>query len=699
MNNTELNLTQILSTTTPKTFKQTLKKELTTKLPENEHSTTYDQIALYLYQNEQFDYALKSWELGVESVTTCEDEVEKFELFKNYGLTLNSYGGDYKNAIRFLQKANAISKNHIDILFGLSRAYFNLTDFIQAEIYANEALEASLRLDGFEQVRATINLGDIMLEKRVLDKAEAYYHKGLAIALRESDGEQLLRATLFMNLGTCYKRKFLYDKALEQYREAKVIYEMGFEYELAELYINIATVLTKQMRFDDAVRFLKSSGNYFLGIGHTHNALTAYLNLGRVEQDRAEYRKSIEYFDQAIALSEENENFLGSYILLLYLKANSLYDLKEIKSASTIYEEALELAILTDNIDMIGSIKNGISAIKSYYKQFDEALAIYQENLKTFKKTGNIEELLATYTNLGLLYDEMGYFQDAYETYEKALEMIRPYDLAYLEISILINQAELLQNFLKYSEALEQYNHILDKLAYFDNDDYLAKVYHNMANILEVTMRFDEAIAYTNRAMKLREEMGATNFASFYNILAQSHEGLKDKQQARKFYHLALESVVKEYHKHGIMVNYALFLINLERAYDKAITYLQQSKSYFEKYNFIEPLIAVYDNLAKAYSYKKEEKKAIDHYKHSLALGEDVLLSRIDREELHLAHRVNFEYSYQYLIELLLRTGAINEAYWYFEKFKSQTFRKMLASSYSVETHEALKFDEVKAHF
>jgi tetratricopeptide (TPR) repeat protein len=687
MSEIEINLEKILATATPQTFKQELKKEIDLVVPKEQKTTTYQQIAQYLYIEEQFFYAIESWKLGIENIDNCIDKLEVYEIYKNYGLALNTYIGDYLSSIKYLNKANKILDEvdidnidieKIEIVFGISRAYLNLDDLINAEIFAKDALEISIKLDNFEKIRAYLNLADVMLEKNQLDKAEYYYQKGLSLA---KDKEQIvLKAVLFMNLGTLYKRLFNYKKALDYYKQSKEIYEsIDFYYETAEVYINMATVLAKMIRYDDAIKLLESAKDYFVAIGHTHNSFTAYLNLGRVEQDRANYQKSIEYFDKAIEICRDNDNFINNYILLLYLKGNSFYDLKEIEKASKLYNQALSLVQNIDDKSLEASIKNSISAIHSYYKEFDKALEIYQKNIIIFEELGDIEELIATYTNLALLYDEIGYFQESYLTYQKALNLIKEYDLKYLEVSILINQAELFQNFLKYNEALEQYNTILDKLKYMDNDYYIAKVYHNMANIFEVTMRFQDAIKYANLAMELKKSLGENKFLSIYSILARAYDGLGDIENSEKFYKLAFECNDLEYNKYSLLVNHSLLLINHKKDYNKAIKELKEAEKYYKNQNAIEPIVAIYDNLGMAFHKKGDIKRAIQYYKLSLDIGENFLLKRISREDLHMSHRVNFEFTYQKLIQLFLQINDINEAYRYFEKFKSQTFRKILS--------------------
>jgi len=683
-----LDLQQIIDESTIDTFKHNLKIALNTIVPSNQQSAIYLQIALNLYQQEQFDYAMKTWQLGIETVTLDCDNKQQFELFKQYGLALNSYKGDYNGAIFYLQKAQSlldknqtVSEDNLEIIFGISRAYFNLNQLSKAENIAKKALKIALVLDNFNQIRAYLNLGDIALEENKLTKAKDFYQ--IALKQAQSKEEIVLKAVLLMNIGVLYKKQFLYDDALMHYNQAKEIYEkIEFNYELSELYLNIGIVLAKKMHFDDAILLIKSANEYFINIGHTHNILVSYINLGRVEQDRANYKKSIEYFDKGLKMCENDHNFLSSYTLLLYLKGNSLYDLKKIKTAEILYQKALILATKNKDISQAASIQNALAAIESHNNQFVKALAIYQDNLEIFTQLNDIEELIATYTNLALLYDDMGYFQQSHQTYQKALVLLAPYNLEYLAISLQINQAGLFQNFLQYNKAIKQYNDILSKLEYMDNDYFLIKVYHNMANLLEITSRFKEAIKYTHLSITLKKSIGDENLASAFGILARANEGLKNTKKAEKYYQLAFKKSENSYHKYGSYINYALFLINTQSDYKNAIIYLTQAKKYFERENAIEPLIAIHDNFAKVFHQQNLLQKAIFHYKKSLQLGENILLDRISIEALHLTHRKNFLHTYQNLIELFLQNKEINDAYIYLVKFKSQTFRKIFASKY-----------------
>ena len=67
-----------------------------------------------------------------------------------------------------------------------------------------------------------------------------------------------------------------------------------------------------------------------------------------------------------------------------------------------------------------------------------------------------------------------------------------------------------------------------------------------------------------------------------------------------------------EYHKYGVLINYFLLLINQKQEYNRAFKELKMAEKYYKKQNAIEPLIAIYDNLAKAYYKKENLQKAIN---------------------------------------------------------------------------------------
>jgi tetratricopeptide (TPR) repeat protein len=369
---------------------------------------------------------------------------------------------------------------------------------------------------------------------------------------------------------------------------------------------------------------------------------------------------------------------------LYYNRANLFQSWKEYDKALNDYNKAINYAEEQNDTSMEASIKNGLAGIEADQGNIEQAEKLYQEILATFVEENNIEEIVATYTNIALLYDARGMYQLAEKAHREALNLARTVEIPQLEISVLINLAEMFGTIANTHKAIELYNEALEILSMYDNDDLLSKCYLNLANLYEPLSEFDLAIKYAKLALELKEKLGQKkSLYVIYNALALSNDGLKNIQEAEKYYNKALTEAKNHdlTNYYGILVNYGLFLFNLKEDTNAAIECYDKAKTYFEKQQHSEILIAINSNYAMLYQAQADNQKAIIHYNKVLEYA-DRLLSFIEDEEIMMQYRVNFEHIYQNLIELYIDENNYSEAFYYLEGVKSRTFSKILSSKY-----------------
>jgi len=684
--NNQIDIQNLISTSTKETFKNNLKEIVEKNVPIGERLTLYNYIATDVYSQGYRNYGIDSWELGLEYLDVEEiDHILKADLLKTYGLAWMELS-QFDLAEEYLHKSleylnggdNGIL---IDIYFGLSIVYKYLVDIPKAIEYSKKATQIAKKInDDFEISRAYLNSANLFVKINKNSKAKKYY----CLALKYANLDEV-RSNIYMNLGLLYKNSFEYKEAEKMYKKAeKIFFELEMVNEIFELYINYGTLYSKLARFDEAEEYLTKSLEYFEQIEDSYNSVVCYLNLGRVEQDRANFYKALEYFNYAIELSNQDTNLVSMVSLLYYSRANIFYSLKEYSKAVKDYEIAQNYAIKQSDRAMEASIKNALAGIEADNGNIEKAEALYQEIIEVFEEDNNIEEIVATYTNIALLYDKKGMYQLAQKAHEKALKLARDVKIVVLEISILINLAELYATVVAIEKAINLYNEALELLSYYDNDDLLSKCYLNLANIYESTTEFKRAIKYGKLALGLKEKLEQSNALYIvYNTLAISYDGLKQIEEAEKYYKKALnearEKSVSNYY--GILVNYGLFLFNLKGNKKEALRCYDEAKEYFEKEQKFETLIAINSNYAMLYQAQSKSKEAIQHYKKSLEYAE-FFLSFIEDENMMMKYRINFEHIYENLIELYLIEENYVEAFYYLESLKSRTFSKMLSSSY-----------------
>jgi len=687
----QINIKQLITTSTKETFKQNLKDAVEKNVPIGERLTLYNYIATDVYSKGYRDYAVDGWELGVEYLGIDEIEpILKADFCKTYGLAcmeLNQFDLSREYLYMALDFLGDTEDNEllIDIYFGLSIVYKYLTNIPKAIEFSQKAIDISKKMrDDFEISRAYLNSANLFAIDNKNSRAKEEYLKALEYAKHDE-----VRSNIFMSLGLVYKNEHEYDNALEMYEKAEdIFFELEMVNEIFELYINYGTLYSKLARFDEAKEYLQKASEYFEQIDDSYNSTTCYLNLGRVEQDRANFSEALLYFDKAIDNIDKDNNLISLASLLYYSRANIYTSLKEYTFALKDYEVALLYAKEQNDKAMVASIKNALAGVEVDRGELESAERIYKEIIEQFEVDDNIEEIIATYTNIALLYNRQGLYQLAQKAHKKALELLTNRDMPQLKISILINLAEVYASVMDISKSISIYNEVLELLSLYDNDDLLAKCYLNLANIYESISEFEKAIEYAKLALKLKERLKQNQtLYMVYNSLACSYDGLKQVEDADRYYKEALSEVegINDAHYYGILVNYGLYLFKLKDDYLGALECYDDAQIYFEKRQEYETLIAIYSNYAMLYQARDKYHRAINYYKKALEYA-DIFLSFIEDEELMIKYRINFEHIYENLIQLYLNLGEYKDAFYYLEGLKSRTFSKILSADYFEST-------------
>ncbi len=239
-------------------------------------------------------------------------------------------------------------------------------------------------------------------------------------------------------------------------------------------------------------------------------------NLGYLYQLKGDYKKSIEYFDKAIALKPE---LAEAY----YNKALSFRRLGNFEEALRWYSEAIE----RNPTDPDFFYNRGIVRKK---------LGDLKGALEDFKKAVELNPLFVrAYNNMGNVYYALGEVEKALESYRKALDINPTY------LDALFNAALVLRESGRCREAIDYYDRILA----LSPDNAAAMI--DKAICLKELGRFDEAERLYRRAMEVDkgfEPLALYNLACLYNL-----KGEKEKAKELLEKSFQLDPALREYAK------------------------------------------------------------------------------------------------------------------------------------------------------
>lgn len=211
--------------------------------------------------------------------------------------------------------------------------------------------------------------------------------------------------------------------------------------------------------------------------------------------------------------------------------------------AMEFYAEALKLSEQAGDLKLSASAMGNIANIHLDQGETDQALDAYRENLEFFKKLNDEQKMATTWSNMGLVYHEKKNYLKAHLYLEKSLEMRKKTGDEYGEAMSLNNIGNLLVDEKKYEEALNYFKESKKIRQQLDDVEGLAGLYVNFGNIYYHTGNQDSAVIMGKLSLEMATEMQHTE------LLKDAHMLLKSAYLKKGMYKEAFENL-EMYYKH-----------------------------------------------------------------------------------------------------------------------------------------------------
>ena len=195
-------------------------------------------------------------------------------------------GQDYPNAIRSGKAAIKSSPKSWDSHMCLGSAYY-LSGEITSALKELKIAESLATDKG--QLAATASYLSSVYDKTG-DKEESLKECNRELSLRREIGEPNEIATALNNAGAKYGDSDQPDKAIEYYKEAIKI--QPDELKTARMYLNIASALSKQKKYDEADLYLTKAMVISEKAGNSREQAACITSLGYLQYLKKDYKKA-----------------------------------------------------------------------------------------------------------------------------------------------------------------------------------------------------------------------------------------------------------------------------------------------------------------------------------------------------------------------------------------------------------------------
>ena len=354
--------------------------------------------------------------------------------------------------------------------------------------------------------------------QRVGDRAgEAGVLDSMALAYRR--GGQYVRAReLFEEVLTIGRA--LRDLELEQGALTclGLVYDNLGEYARALDYHQQALVLARRLRED--ARAAGAGGRLVI---HLTGELSALNNVAGMYQQRAEYARALQYFQQALDLARALDPRAPSGLLLDDLGGLTV-------------ETVVEASLVTQ-----GKALDNMALVYSSLGEYTRALELHQQALAIFRELSWPVELLVALTNTGTAYGNVGEHDRALELHQEALAIARAAGLRAAEKSVLNNIGVTYREQGDYTRALELMQQALAIVREQGDRRGEAISLGNIGAVHDNLGQHARAVELHQQALAIARELGDPSAeATFLSNLGDSYEQLGDLARAMDLYRQAL---------------------------------------------------------------------------------------------------------------------------------------------------------------
>jgi len=241
------------------------------------------------------------------------------------------------------------------------------------------------------------------------------YHNR-ALSLYTEMGNEDRQVLVLNELGIVYKNLSQYEKSIETYKQGIEIAERIESTRLADVYSNLAVVITYMKKYDKALQYLFKS--YKLE-SDTIGKQVILLNIGATYKDNGQDSLAMLYYQKALKVCDDNNLAVCYRNEVLHNIANELINNLEYKKGLKYLFEIAEFEECENNKRDLAHTYLSIASAYKAMQNHDKAIYFYNKSIVFSIETETNDQLLLAYTFLSDIYSKKNNFKEALVYHQK----------------------------------------------------------------------------------------------------------------------------------------------------------------------------------------------------------------------------------------------------------------------------------------
>ncbi|TVP40790.1 tetratricopeptide repeat protein [Candidatus Nitrosocosmicus arcticus] len=242
------------------------------------------------------------------------------------------------------------------------------------------------------------------------------------------------------------------EQSLEKYEEAATI-PISDEKKIITLLNNLGSTFAELHRYEDARIVFELASDLSQKNSFTEGQASAFANLGFAYQVQGEKEKALEYYNKALAISDEVENKSIRASIIISLGNHYVY-LGQYEMAERLFRKSIDVLEETQDKFALIRVYNNLSQIMLIKKKDIEAEDYLKKSIKLSLEIEDNLALQQLYKNLAFLYMVTDRLPEAEDYSNKSLDATLEIGNVREEASVRFIMAQIAYKKRKYQESI-----------------------------------------------------------------------------------------------------------------------------------------------------------------------------------------------------------------------------------------------------
>lgn len=322
------------------------------------------------------------------------------------------------------------------------------------------------------------------------------------------------------------------DQAIETARRAyELANRLRYQRGIAFAKRNMGMVAYFESDYHQALNFFDDALAWFEANNERYGAGTVYNVLGMANWSFGDFQKGIDYTLLSLEIAREFNDRTGEAWILNALGGYH-FDMKEFVEAQHYFEESCKIFEEIDLPTGIARAYTGLGNVLAADNQYERAMDLYQKSLRLHSEADNQLGASRALNDIGLIYQKQGKNKQALNYLQQSLAMRQKLKYSAGVATTLLNIADLLLQQKNPDEAREYYKQGLQSAKAALSKPKMVRAYHGLSLTCKSLGEFKDALRYHERFHELEEEVYHEDVNSRIKNMQTAYQAESAKKEA-----------------------------------------------------------------------------------------------------------------------------------------------------------------------